>query len=181
MNILGFAGSLRKRSWNKKLLHHAAEMLRAQGHRVTEFDLADLPLMNEDLEADGFPPAVADFRDAMQAADALVIATPEYNHSVSGPTKNALDWLSRPPQNLLAGKVAAIMGATIGSFGTVNAQRELRWILARLACLTIPWPWVTVSRAEKHFDRSGNLTDESQLAHLQELMRKLVEVAQKLA
>ena len=181
MNILGFAGSLRKRSWNKKLLHNAAEILRAQGHQVTEYDLADLPMMNEDLEKDGFPPAVAHFRDAVEVANALVIATPEYNHSVSGPAKNALDWLSRPPQNVLAGKVAAIMGATIGSFGTVNAQRELRWILARLACLVIPWPWVTVSRAEKHFDESGRLTDDRQLAHLQELMQRLVEVAQKLA
>ncbi len=180
MKILAFAGSLRKESWNKKLSHHAADILRGRGHEVEEYDLAELPMMNEDLETVGPPPIAAKFREAVDAADALLIATPEYNYSVSGPTKNAIDWLSRPPKNVLAGKVAAIMGATIGHYGTVNAQRELRYILARLACLVIPSPWVLVAYAEKKFDDEGKLTDEKLAEGIEALMQALVDTATKL-
>jgi chromate reductase len=180
MKILAFAGSLRKASWNKKLLRHAADILRGMDHEVEEYDLSELPLMNEDLETGGPPPIVGKFRDAVAEADALVISTPEYNHSISTPTKNAVDWLSRPPSNVLAGKVAAVMGATVGVHGTVNAQRELRWILARLACMVLPWPWVLLRFAEKRFDDEGNLTDEKLAETVKTLMESLVDTAAKL-
>ncbi len=180
MKILAFAGSLRKASWNKKLLRFAAEILRGMGHEVEEYDLSELPMMNEDMETRGPPPIVGKFRDAVAAADALLISTPEYNHSVSGPTKNAIDWLSRPPNNVLAGKVAAIMGATTGVDGTVHAQRELRWILARLACLVLPWPWVLLRFAEKRFDNEGKLTDDKLAETVETLVQSLVDTAGKL-
>ncbi len=180
MKVLAFAGSLRKESWNKKLLHHAAELLRGMGHEVEEYDLSELPMMNEDLETGGPPPIAGKFRDLVQEADALLMSTPEYNHSVSGPTKNAIDWLSRPPNNVLAGKVAAIMGATVGVDGTVHAQRELRWILARLACLVLPWPWVLVRFAEKQFDDEGKFTDEKLAESVEALVQALVDTAGKL-
>lgn len=181
MKILAFAGSLREGSWNKKLLKLAAEVLTNMGHEVEIYDLAPLPLINEDLEVNGPPPTVAPFRDAVERADAVLIATPENNHSVPAVTKNAVDWLSRSPRNLLKGKVVAMIGATIGHFGTVNAQRELRWILARLEAFAVPAPWLLVTYAVKAFDENGRLVEERYTKTLDKLMATFVDFAQKLA
>ena len=181
MKILAFAGSLREGSWNKKLLRLAAEVLTNMGHEVEIYDLAPLPLINEDLEKEGPPPEVAAFRARVEQADAVLIATPENNHSVPAVTKNAVDWLSRPPRNLLKGKVVAIIGATIGHFGTVNAQRELRWVLARLEAFAVPAPWLLVTYAAKSFDENGRLTEERYTKTLDKLMAAFVDIAQKLA
>jgi len=180
MKILVFAGSLRQESWNKKLAAQAAEILRGMGQEAEVYDIGGLPMLNEDLEKDGPPPRAAEFRAAVAGADALVICTPEYNYSLPGPTKNALDWLSRPPVNVLAGKTVAIAGATSGHFGTVNAQRELRYVLARLGAFVIPQPWVQVAYCEKKFDQAGRLTDGRTAEQLAELMAQLVATAQKL-
>lgn len=181
MKILAFAGSLREGSWNKKLLKLAAEVLTNMGHEVEVYDLARLPLINEDLEVNGPPPDVAPFRDAVERADAVLIATPENNHSIPAVTKNAVDWLSRPPRNLLKGKVVAIIGATIGHFGAVNAQREIRWILARLEAFAVPAPWLLVTYAAKAFDENGRFVEESYPKTLEKLMAAFVDMAQKLA
>ncbi len=180
MKILAFAGSLREGSWNKKLVRMSAEVLTNMGHEVEIYDLAPLPLINEDLEANGPPPEVAAFRERVEQADAVLIATPENNYSIPAVTKNAVDWLSRPPHNLLEGKVVAITGATIGGFGTINAQRELRWVLAKLEAFIVPSPWLMVSNAFKEFDGNGMLIEERYVKTLEKLMEALVDTARKL-
>jgi chromate reductase len=175
MKILAFAGSLRQGSWNRKLVRNAAEMLREMGHEVEIYDPINLPIINEDIEVDGPPPAVAEFRAKVEQADALLISTPENNHSIPAVTKNAVDWLSRPPDNVLANKHVAIMGATIGGFGTINAQRELRWVLAKLEAFTVPSPWVMVKLAPTAFGEDGALLDLGAKTQLKKLLKRLVE------
>ena len=118
IRVLGFAGSLRKASFNAGLLRAAQEML-PDGMALEVFDLLPIPLYNADVEAHGFPEAVTRFRERIAAADALLIATPEYNYSIPGVLKNAIDWASRPPGNTpLDGKTVALMGASPGMMGT---------------------------------------------------------------
>jgi chromate reductase len=175
ISVLAIAGSLRARSYNKYLVHAAAE-LAPQAMSIDLFDLAPIPLYNADIDPDGAPPAVADFRRRIRAADALLIATPEYNYSVSGVLKNALDWASRaisrgePPA--LQGKPAAIMGAG-GRFGTVRAQAHLRYILLHNDVKLVNKPEVFVPRAWEMFDGDGRLTDEATRAQVAELMHAL--------
>ena len=114
IRVLGFAGSLRQGSYNRAALRAAGQPMPAGGVLET-FDLAPIPLYNGDVEAQGFPPAVQEFKAAIRAADALLIVTPEYNYSLPGVLKNAIDWASRPPQDSpLSGKPIAIMGASMG-------------------------------------------------------------------
>ena len=131
MRILGISGSLRRDSHNRRLLRAAASEL-PPGAELVEWDrLADLPIYDEDLDVEPAAEAVADLRTAIAAADAVLIATPEYNASVPGGLKNALDWASRPfPGNALADKPAAVIGASTGLFGAVWAQAEARKVLA---------------------------------------------------
>jgi multimeric flavodoxin WrbA len=118
LTFLGIAGSLRRGSYNRGLIRAAVEVA-PEGTTVVPFDLSDLPMFNADVEAEGDPAAVAAFKRAISAADALLIATPEYNHCVPGLLKNAIDWASRPARrSVLTGKPVAIMGATPGSGGT---------------------------------------------------------------
>src|SRR6266852_4894762 len=120
--VLGIAGSLRKGSYNRGLLR-AAQGLAPSGLRVEAFEIGDIPLYNDDVYAQGFPAAVETFRARIRAADALLIVTPEYNYSVPGVLKNAIDWASRPPNQPFDGKPVALMGASAGVFGT-TARRE---------------------------------------------------------
>jgi chromate reductase len=175
MKILAFAGSLRQASWNRKLVRYAAELLREMGHEVEIYDPINLPIINEDIEVDGPPPVVAEFRAKVEQADALLISTPENNHSIPAVTKNAVDWLSRPPANLLEDRHVAIIGASTGGFGTINAQRELRWVLTRLAAFTVPSPWVMVSHAQKAFGEDGALLDLGTKTQLKKLLKRFVE------
>src|ERR1700682_2430991 len=108
LNVLGFAGSLRKASYNKAALRAAQELV-PPGMTIEAFDLAPIPLYNDDVRQQGFPPPVADFRARIKAADALLIVTPEYNHSIPGVLKNAIDWASRPPDQPFNGKPIALM------------------------------------------------------------------------
>ena len=126
MRILGIAGSVRRGSHNRRLLRAAGEML-PPGVELVEWEgLAGLPIFDEDLE-DSPPPAVEEFLTAVEEADGLLIATPEYNASVPGGLKNALDWASRPfPDNVLREKPSAVIGASTGLFGAVWAQAEVR-------------------------------------------------------
>jgi chromate reductase, NAD(P)H dehydrogenase (quinone) len=125
-NVVGFAGSLRRGSYNRALLRAAMELAPPTLHIVSH-ELDAIPLYNADVEAAGAPPTVAQLRDAIRNADGLLIATPEYNHGVPGVLKNTIDWLSRPPNDsALNGKVAAVMGASRGMTGTARGQSQLR-------------------------------------------------------
>lgn len=155
IRILGIAGSLRKASANAGLLRLAAESAPA-GVRVDIFDLAPIPLYNGDVEAAGLPESVAVFRQAIADADALLIASPEYNYSIPGVLKNALDWASRPPDQPFAGKPAAIMG-TGGWQGAARAQYHLRQVLSALNVHTLNKPEVQIPMAWELFDDDGAL------------------------
>lgn len=133
MRVLGISGSLRRDSYNSALLRAAAERLPA-GAELIEFDrLREIPPYDEDVDAEATPPVVEQLRDAVRNADAVLIATPEYNHSIPGQLKNALDWISRPAgQSALNGKPSAVVGASTGMFGAVWAQAELRKVLGAM-------------------------------------------------
>ena len=133
MRVLGISGSLRRDSLNSALLRTAAERLPAGAELVTFERLAEIPPFSEDAEAGPVPDPVRELREAIRAADAVLIATPEYNHSLPGQLKNALDWASRPAgQSALNGKPAAAIGASKSMFGAVWAQAELRKVLAAM-------------------------------------------------
>ena len=159
--VVGFAGSLRRASYNRALLREAAELAAPRLHIVIH-DLAAIPLYNGDVEAAGVPSAVTDLRTSIRQADALLIATPEYNHGVPGVLKNTIDWLSRPPrESVLNGKVAAIMGASPGMTGTARSQSQLRQAFVFTNTYALLQPEVLVGRAHEKFDAEGRLTDQS--------------------
>jgi len=171
--VLGISGSLRKASYNTALLHAAVDLM-PQDMRLDIFDLAPLPMFNQDFEKP-FPEVVVAFRDKLAKADALLIAAPEYNSSITGALKNALDWASRSPQPPLLGKPVAIMGASTGNFGTLRAQLHLRQILTHIGALPLGKPEVLVARAEKAFDADGTLVDESARGFLKDLLAALAK------
>lgn len=163
LRILAFSGSLREGSLNHGLLKAAQEIL-AESNRMPQaeleiYDLSPIPLFNIDLKSSGDPEAVSNFKQAIAQADALLIATPEYNASIPGVLKNAIDWASHPrSQSPLAGKPLAILGAG-GRSGTVHAQRHLREIALHLNMQVLEQPEILVDRAWEKFDRHGRLTD----------------------
>jgi chromate reductase len=134
------------------------------------FNLASLPVYNDDLRREGYPEPVKEFRQQIAAADALLIATPEYNHSIPGVLKNALDWASRPPDPPLVGKPVAIMGVSTGNFGTVRAQLHLRQVLFALNSQPVNKPEMLVARAAEKFDSDGHLIDETTRTFLRDLL-----------
>ncbi len=169
IHLLGISGSLRKGSYNTGLLRTAAELL-PEGMTLEIYDIGAIPLYNSDLEAQQIPEPVKHFKERIVAADGLLIATPEYNYSVPGVLKNAIDWASRPPRNSpLKGKPLAIIGAG-GMFGTVRAQLHLRQIATELDTLTLNKPEVLVARPWEKFDAEGNLTDEASRQALRALL-----------
>ena len=159
VHILGFSGSLRKGSLNTALLRVASQLLPPDVTLET-FDLAPIPLYNGDVEAAGFPEAVVRFKQRIAAADALLIATPEYNYSIPGVLKNAIDWASRPPKDSpLNGKPVSFMGAG-GLLGSAGAQYHLHQVCVFTNMLPVNRPEVFVMHASEKFDPEGNLTDE---------------------
>jgi NAD(P)H-dependent FMN reductase len=172
-HILGFSGSLRRGSFNTSLLRVAAELAPA-GTTIEIGSIAEFPLYNADVEAAGVPAPVRALKDKLAAADGLLIATPEYNNSIPGVAKNAIDWLSRPPADvprLFRNKAVAIMGATPGQGGTILSQAAWLPVLATLG--TSPWfgGRVRVSGAAKVFDANGTLIDDA----VREQLKKFVE------
>ena len=160
--ILALPGSLRRESYNRKLLRGAAELAPPSLRIVLYEDLAAVPLFDEDLEeqAQGNPPGVGALRSAVAQADGLLIATPEYNWAPPGVLKNALDWLSRPaPMEVLVGKPVAVLGASGGRWGTRLAQAGLRQVLAATESRVLPAPAVFVAEAAHAFDGQGRLID----------------------
>jgi len=179
MHVLGISGSLRKGSYNTALLRAASELL-PEGMTLEVFDLSSIPLYNDDVRALGFPKPVQEFRDRIAAADALLISTPEYNFSIPGVLKNAIDWASRPPDPPLDGKPAAIMGASTGDFGTVRAQMHLRQVCVFCNMFPVNKPEVLVMRAREKFDASGRLIDETARGFVRDLLTALVDWTQRL-
>jgi chromate reductase len=171
LKVLGFAGSLRRGSLNKSLLR-AAQELAPLGMTIEPYDLGTIPLYNYDLEEQGDPRPVAEFKEAIQRAQALLIVTPEYQQGVPGVLKNALDWASRPAgRSVMQGKPVAIMGATPGFTGTARAQTQLRQALTYTQNYVVLQPEVLVGRAQEKFDSEGHLTD----VRTREFVRKLLE------
>jgi chromate reductase len=177
VKILGIAGSLREGSYNRALLRAARELL-PQDVELVEFDIRSLPFYDGDMEAAGDPEPVVALKDAIREADALLIATPEYNRGVPGGLKNAVDWASRPPLGSpLAGKPVALMGASTGRGGTALAQQQLREALEFPRAVVLDEPQVFVPDAYMHFDERGELADESIRAEIAELLDTLAHVA----
>ncbi len=169
ISILGFAGSLRKDSYNRALLR-AAVGLTPSGMTIDVFDLEGIPPFNQDLEKD--PPAkVREFKKMIVAADALLIVTPEYNYSIPGVLKNAIDWASRPYGDFVFNeKPLAIMGASMGMIGTARAQYHLRQCCVFLNMHPLNQPEVMVPFATEKFDDKGNLIDETARKKVSELL-----------
>lgn len=173
LRITAFAGSLRRGSLNRRLVAAASD-LGAPELRVTVFDdLVNIPLFDEDLESarpDG-PGSVGVLREQIADAAGVLIATPEYNQSIPGVMKNAVDWLSRPDgAAVLDGKPVAITGVTIGSWGTRYAQKELRHTLTAAGALVMPQPMLFVPRGASAFDQFGRLTDPAVERRLRQLL-----------
>jgi chromate reductase len=159
IRIVGFAGSLRRASFNRGLIRTAVEEA-PDGIDIEVLDLAGLPLFNQDVEDAGEPPAVVRFKRAIADADAMLIATPEYNHGMSGVLKNAIDWASRPPATSpLHDKAVAVMGASPGRGATARAQAQLRDACVFTGACVMPLPELLIGSAAEHFDRDGNLVD----------------------
>ncbi|MFI4967885.1 MAG: NADPH-dependent FMN reductase [Gammaproteobacteria bacterium] len=174
IKVLGIAGSLRKGSYNKLALRAAIE-LKPAGMDIESFDIAPIPLYNEDLREQGFPSVVEEFREKIRAADALLFVTPEYNYSVAGVLKNAIDWASRPPDQPFNDKPVAIMGASISRLGTARAQYHLRQTAVFLNMHVLNKPEVMISGAATAFDADGRLTDEGARKLIAELLVNLME------
>lgn len=174
-HVVGIAGSLRRQSYNRGLLQ-AAKGVATVGMQIAILDLASIPFYNADVEAQGDPPSVAQLKTAIQEADALLVAVPEYNYGLSGVLKNTIDWLSRPPDHsVLHGKPAALMGASPGMAGTTRAQLQLRQTFVYTQTWVMPPPpEVLVASAQEKFDLEGRLRDEETLAHLRKLLEALV-------
>jgi chromate reductase len=166
VTAVAFAGSLRRASYNRALLEACGELAPAD-LALTIVTLDDVSLFNEDVEAAGEPPGVAALRAAVAGADGLLIATPEYNHGVPGVTKNAIDWLSRPPRrSVLDGKPVAILGASPGMTGSARGQSQLRQAFEFTNSYCLPQPEVLVAEARERFDADLRLVHERTRAHL---------------
>ncbi len=177
MRLLGIAGSLREGSYNRGLLRAARE-LAPEGVELEEHDLRGLPFYDGDLEAAGDPISVTALKDAIRRADALVIATPEYNRGLPGGLKNAIDWASRPAlASPLAGKPVAIMGASTGRGGTARGQQQLRDALEFPRAFVLEEAHVLVPEAFMRFDEHGELVDEQTREEIAALLESLVFVA----
>lgn len=156
-------------------------LAREKGANVDEVDLKtmSLPFYDGDIEKEGSPENVRKIRSIVKNADVLLFATPEYNHSVSGAMKNAIDWLSTGDDNVLDGKIAAIFGASTGLYGTMRAQLHLRQILTALNVVLIPQPQVFIRTAGDAFDENGSLKDQKIFSQLKSLIYKTMDLAIK--
>lgn len=173
IKILGIVGSLRKQSYNRLALQAAQELV-PQGASLTLYDLHDIPLFNQDHE-ESPTTAVVDFRHQIFEADAILFCTPEYNYSIPGVLKNAIDWGSRPSgQSSFKGKIGAIMGASPSLLGTARAQYHLRQVLVSQNMTVLNAPEVMIASAHKCFDDQGKLVDQATKDHIQKLLVALV-------
>lgn len=175
--LVGISGSLRRHSFNSGLLRAAQDEL-PQGSRLEIASIADVPLYNADIEESaGIPPSVAALKDAIAAADGLLLATPEYNNAIPGVFKNAIDWLSRPPADIrrvFGGRAVAIMGASPGGFGTVLAQNNWLPVMRTLGAQVWTGGRLMVSGAAQSFDAAGDLIDGAVRSRLRQFVNDFV-------
>lgn len=177
LHILGIAGSLRAGSYNRGLLRAAAGLLPA-GVELEIFLLDDIPLYNADVESEGVPAPVRTLKERIASADALLIATPEYNYSIPGVLKNALDWASRPPQtSVLRKKPVGIVGASGGRSGTMRSQLALRQVFVFTGSYAMPQPEFLLPDAGQKCDSNGELLDEEMRERLRTFLGAFVEWA----
>lgn len=179
IKILGISGSLRHGSYNHAALV-AAQSLLPKNASLTLFDLEGLPLFNQDEEGD--PNArVTEFKKAIRDADAILFATPEYNYSIPGVLKNAIDCASRPyGDSAWTGKPVAVMGASVGLFGTARAQYHLRQCFVFLQMIPLNNPEVMIGKASNAFDEAGRLNDETSQSMIRTLLENLVQMTRQL-
>jgi len=179
LTILGIPGSLRRASYNRAALGAAQELV-PEDARIEVFELDGIPPYNQDEE--GQPPArVSLLKSRIRAADAILFVTPEYNYSIPGVLKNAIDWALRPyGDNSWAGKPVAVMGASLGPQGTARAQYHLRQVFVYLDMLPLSKPEVMIADAAHRFDPQGNLTDENTRKHIRGLLESLAAWTRRL-
>jgi chromate reductase, NAD(P)H dehydrogenase (quinone) len=180
ISILAICGSLRTGSYNRAALRTAIE-LKPPRMTIETADISAFPLYNEDVRAQGFPPPVETLRRQIAAADALLFVTPEYNYSMPGVLKNAIDWASRPPDQPFAGKPVAIMGAAAGMAGSARAQYDLRRSCVFLDMHPLNKPEVLIGQAQTKFDAEGRLTDEVGRGLIRDLLVALTQWTRQLA
>lgn len=179
IKILGIVGSLRRNSFNLHTMR-AAQAKAPQGVQLEIFTLDGIPPFNQDEEQQQ-PPKVVQLKSSILAADALLIATPEYNYSIPGVLKNAIDWATRPyGDNPFTGKPTAIMGASTGGMGTSRSQYHLRQVLTALNAHTLNQPEMMISHAADAFDADGKLIDAGLEAQLEKLLNALVRWTNRL-
>jgi chromate reductase, NAD(P)H dehydrogenase (quinone) len=160
LKVVGICGSLRVDSWNLKLLRNFLGELDNSGFETKLFPSLEMPLMNEDLEKKPLDSRILAFRDAVKEADIVAIASPEYNGSFTPALKNAVDWATRPPGNLWAGKTVVLLGATEGGFGTIRGSIMLRTLLGNIKAWVLP-DLVLVPQCSKSFDSDGKINNEA--------------------
>jgi chromate reductase, NAD(P)H dehydrogenase (quinone) len=174
IRILGFAGRLRKQSYNRSALRAAVTLVPEEA-QLDRFELDNIPPYNQDHEREP-PHAVRAFKAAVKAADAILIVSPEYNYSVPGVLKNAIDWASRPyGDNAWDGKTVGVMGASVGMLGTARAQYHLRQMFVFLNMFPLNQPEVMIAYAEDRFDDKGNLKDQETTQKIRQLLKSLTE------
>jgi chromate reductase, NAD(P)H dehydrogenase (quinone) len=174
IKILGIAGSLRRNSFNRAALRVAKSLVPEDG-TLDIFELDGIPVFNEDEEKNP-PAAVVELKKQVRAADAILFVTPEYNYSIPGVLKNAIDWASRPyGDSAWEGKPVAVMGASVGTLGTARAQYHLRQCFVFLNMLPLNRPEVMISNAAERFDADGNLKDETAKKLIAKLLRDLID------
>lgn len=179
ITILGIAGSLRKDSYNKGALR-AAQDLCPEGAKIEIYDIAGLPLFNQDEERNPTP-KVTEFKHKIRAAEAILLCTPEYNYGVPGVMKNALDVASRPyGDNAWSGKPVALMSAAMGVAGGIRAQYQIRQCFVFLNMDAVVQPEVAIASAPQRFDEKGNLTDETSKKMIRQLLENLIAKARRL-
>ena len=179
ITVLGFAGSLRKESYNKALLRAALELM-PENAKLEIFDLEGIPPFNQDLESE-MPEKVKQFKAKIKAANAMLIVTPEYNYSIPGVLKNAIDWASRPyGDNSFEDKPVAIMSASPGILGGARAQYHLRQVLVSLNMHPVNRPEVIIASADEKVDDKGNLTDETARKRIRQLLENLIKWTKRL-
>ena len=180
IRILGIAGSLRRQSYNRAALRAATQLV-PPDVTIETFELDGLPGFSQDEEQNP-PDKVVELKRRIREADAILIVTPEYNYSIPGVLKNAIDWASRPyGDSAWSGKPVAIMGASIGTIGTARAQYHLRQVFVFLNMFPVNQPEVMIGNAAERFDAQGNLTDETTKDFIRKLLQSLVEWTGRLA
>ena len=172
IKLLGISGSLGAQSYNSGALSVVGSVL-PEDMEFGVASLSDLPFFNADVEQRGFPAAVESFRRNVAAADALIFAVPEYNFSVPGVLKNALEWLSRPPNSPTNGKPCAVFGASVSPLGTARGQFHFRHICVSLNMIAVNTPHVDIANAKTKFDAQGRLTDQASIDLIRQLVGEL--------